>query len=465
MKPLKLIVFISMLIAHTSVFAQYSVTEIVTDFSGYWKSGTLSINGTKPNNSHNLLSFTFNNKRYSTGVNDAALTSNGLTYIPADFKALPMQSITGVVNNNTKVGLGELYDGVSNGASNPPPENDIPKYLNDGIKGLDIGTCIANLPAGGMIFPISNMRAASINDGNPDLLITQTADPSVSKLDRYEFVDINGNRVGNAVDIVLVNIAPVGTYTADFYEANSRPMTLLGGYRKTDRAIRLWAADFSSFGINASNIAQIAYFKITLSGESDVAFVAYNDATFDITTTLLPINLLSFTANSRKSAADLAWKTSAEFSSARFVVEASTNGASFVAVDSLKAAGNSSITRSYNRTINNLSNGKWYFRLKMVDADGNFSYSAIQQVIIGGSSTAASIFPNPATSYTVLRHAAGSGNETVDLYSMTGALVKSQKVQANAIQTTVQLAGLAKGVYQVRYNDGVAPKSFLVTVQ
>ena len=40
--------------------------------------------------------------------------------------------------------------------------------------------------------------------------------------------------------------------------------------------------DLSSFGLNASNIGDVAYFKINLSGTSDIAFVAYNTTTITV---------------------------------------------------------------------------------------------------------------------------------------------------------------------------------------
>lgn len=260
------------------------VSEVITDYNGYWKTSTMAVNSVKPDNSQNLLSFSFNGTRYSTGVNDASLTAHGETFTPEVFRALPMQNFTGAVTSNTKIGLGAMADGVYNGTAGTPPVRDFGKYLNDGINGLDLGTGVANLPAGTMFLSVNNLNAGLIGDGVPDILVTQIADPS-SKYDRYEFTDINGNRVGNSLDIVLTNITPVGNWVADFFEASGSGI-LSSGFTQTQRAVRLWAADLSAFGINASNIGSIAYFKITLSGDSDLAFVAYNTTTINVSATL-----------------------------------------------------------------------------------------------------------------------------------------------------------------------------------
>ncbi len=258
-----------------------SVTEVITNYQGYWKSSPSALNPVKPENSHELLSFTFNNVRYSTGVNDALLTTTGDVFSPQQFIALPMENMTGTPTGETFIGLGQMYDGVNNGGSVPPPLNNIPFYLGDGAQGLDIGTCVANIPVGYVSFSISQVNTAAIGDGVPDILITQIAQPS-GATDQYSFKDANGVTVGNSVNIVLNNIVPVANWIADFYRVTANPMFIPPGFIKTERPMRLWAADFSDFGITAANINQIETFTINLRGTSDIAFIAYNYATATI---------------------------------------------------------------------------------------------------------------------------------------------------------------------------------------
>ncbi|NII28924.1 T9SS type A sorting domain-containing protein [Pseudoflavitalea sp. X16] len=253
-----------------------AVSEVITDYNGYWKSRQNSISPVKPDNSHNMLAFTFNGTRYSTGVNDALLTSRGDVFVPGDYRALQVYSIANPTNANTKIGLGALYDGVHNGPSNPRPSNNIAQYLTDGINGLNLGTGIANLPAGEIMFALTGLQSQFIGDGIPDLLVTQIADPS-SSADSYEFTDANGNRIGNKVDVVINTVPRVGVWVADFYDVNTNPMALIAGFTQTERNIRIWGADFSAFGINSSNVHDVVYFRIRISGDSDVAFVAYNN--------------------------------------------------------------------------------------------------------------------------------------------------------------------------------------------
>ncbi len=266
----------TLLTARTPVNAQ-AVSGIITDYNGFWKTSSAAKNAVQPDNHHNLLAFTYKGQQYSTGVNDDLLTTNGETFNAGQYQALPLQNV-GTANANTKIGLGAMVDGVANGRG-PFPSRNIGPYLSDGINGLDMGTCVANLPAGTMFMSVSNLRAERIGDSVPDILVTQIADPS-SSYDSYEFTDVNGVRIGNSLNVVLNNIQTIGSWMADFYEASRDE--LAAGYTKTPRDIRLWAMDLSSFGLNASNIGDVAYFKINLSGTSDIAFVAYNTTTITV---------------------------------------------------------------------------------------------------------------------------------------------------------------------------------------
>jgi hypothetical protein len=71
------------------------VTEIITDYKGYWQNSTgLSANAPTslelPDNSQQLLAFTLNGQRFSTGVNNQLLTAKGLPYTPSQYQALPV---------------------------------------------------------------------------------------------------------------------------------------------------------------------------------------------------------------------------------------------------------------------------------------------------------------------------------------------------------------------------------------
>jgi hypothetical protein len=426
-----------------TVHAQ-AVTGIITDYGGYWQSSTSSINPIKPDNSQNLLAFIFNGVQYSTGVNDVLLTSHGTSFFAGDFRALPVSGISGTLTSNTKIGLGAMYDGVLNGPASPPPANNIPAYLTDGPKGLDLGTGAANLPVGTLTFKVDNLLPSNVGDGKPDILVTQIADPSTT-LDRYEFTDINGIRVGNYVDISFNAIAAVGNWTVDFYEASQNPMTLQLGFTQTDRPIRLWAADFSDFGIDASNYNSITYFKITLGGNSDVAFVAYNYTTISI----LPVKLSDFKAHVFDNEVNLTWQTSFENNASRFIVEHSLDGIHFTSLGSVTAKGNSNTTSNYSYQHSAPASGRHYYRLKQVDKDDKFSYSTIVHVLV--TSNEFKILRQNPSRFLIMHPAASEAH--LKVINRDGKIILDEKIKPGITQTQLYAGLLSKGIYFLIYES------------
>jgi len=450
---------ISLFLLPASVFAQQAVTGIITDFNSYWRSSASSINPVKPNNSHNLLAFTYNGVQYSTGVNNGVLSGNGQTFVDGDFWSLPLANYSGSVNSNTKVGLGEMYDGVHNGKGPINYSNNIATYLNDGIKGLDIGTCVANLPAGNITFLVNNLRPANIGDGIPDIIVTQVADPSNS-VDKYSFIDGSGNVIGQIKEVNFTSIAPIGNWTADFYEASTNPMVLTTGFTNTDRPLRLWAADLSDFGITQANYAGISNFKIALSGSSDVAFVAYNNKTMSISN-VLPFVLSDFTARESGGKALLNWATANEKGAAYFVVERSTDGVSFKAIDTVNASGNNT-TAAFYSSQDALQAGTNYYRLKMVDLDIHSTYSKVVQLSVK-EPIGVRVFPNPAVAKITISYPSSSAGN-ISVYNANGVLMQQKRTDRNSIQANIDVSSYTKGMYYlvIENEHEKITKSFVV---
>src|SRR5207253_198318 len=168
------------------------VTEVITDFGGYWRSSSTALNATLPNDSHNLLAFKVGTKMYSTGVDNTALTSNGVSFTTGNFKSLPINSISGTVTQSY-IALAGKYDGVPNGYSSPRPNVKMKDVLTDGINGLNIGTGVIDFPSTAKLtFPVQSVDPNSIADAKPDILFTQVANISTGYNDRLYFVNSSG---------------------------------------------------------------------------------------------------------------------------------------------------------------------------------------------------------------------------------------------------------------------------------
>ena len=84
----------------------------------------------------------------------------------------------------------------------------------------------------------------------------------------------------------------------------------------------------------------------------------------------LPIKLLGFTATKEGSKNLLQWTTVQEVNSSYFEVERSGDGVNYKAIGQVNGAGNSSVAKNYSLVDAKPVNGMNYYRLKMVDKDG-----------------------------------------------------------------------------------------------
>ena len=145
---------------------------------------------------------------------------------------------------------------------------------------------------------------------------------------------------------------------------------------------------------------------------------------------LLPLQLLSFSANAKNNYAVLNWNTTQEVHVTSFVVERSADAAVFAAVKNINAANGYSIVNTYQFTDSMPVSPVAYYRLKMVNDDGTFTYSAIKSVAVAGNSKSAiSVYPNPTTDYVTIKMtnaAAGQYHYTVS--SITGQAITSTDV-------------------------------------
>ncbi len=279
----------------SEIIANGQVTAVYSDYGGYWSTSSSSMSSTKPDKSHNLLAFTWNGTTYSTGVSDAVLTSHGVSYTPCSFRAFPINSVPNSTGSFYFVMLGQKYDGIDNGVDNsataPFPANPsgsvLAGFLTDGIKGLDLGTGLANIPAGSVLrFDLSTngLTAGAIGDGIPDIFVTEEASPSSSSPDYFKFVDASGNTVGNVVSLTTSSLPQVGSWQADFYDLNSTQVS--STYINQPRPMAFYAADLSAFGINASNYMNAVAFVYQPNGTSDPAFIAFNEPSISVSTQL-----------------------------------------------------------------------------------------------------------------------------------------------------------------------------------
>jgi len=153
----------------------------------------------------------------------------------------------------------------------------------------------------------------------------------------------------------------------------------------------------------------------------------------------LPVELLSFTAKEKNASVLLEWNTAKEMNMANFVIERSENGKQFAVLKTVAVSGSYTSVRQYREIDASILKGVVYYRLKMVDIDGKFTYSAIVKVNLAANATTINCFPNPAIDYVTLSIA----NAQAGTYDYSVATIDGRIVKAAA-------ADLKSGAQQVR---------------
>ncbi len=421
-------------------FSQTPVTRIYTDHTGYFTSSTAAP-VTVDVASHNLLAFGTGSTIWSTGVNNATLTANGVTFVPLSFYAMPAS--VGGSNSNAVIGLGRQYGGysttpASNGcypAVNPPFGGNVSAYLTDGVNGLDLSTAIFNI-GGSILYTVSMIDPASIGDGIPDIIVTQTGDLSSSIWDKFRFLNASNNLVGTEVD---VNFSTVSTVARPYWKFYSLAGAC-GASTVGTRDLRLLAFDLADLGITTSNYTSITRFQHLLTPNSDVAFVAYNT----VSAVILPVTLLSFDAHFQDGEVLIKWKTASEVNTDYFTIERSPDGKNWDQIMRRDAEGSPQTGLDYEETDKYPLPDVAYYRLVQTDYDGNYSHSGIVAVNVKGKQV--ELFPNPVSGILSVR---GSHVGKVKIISLIGQDVTSQATLVNESKSFVQLdvSSLEKGYY------------------
>ncbi len=194
--------------------------------------------------------------------------------------------------------------------------------------------------------------------------------------------------------------------------------------------------------------------KWTSAGNKTMSVVISNSSCVVATLTksisvtgVLPVTFTSFTGVIKDNKAALSWSTVNEVNNSYFIIERSINGRSFDSVGGIRAGSNSANTYSFSE---NNSNATSYYRLKQVDLNGTFIYSAFITLKNSGSSREMTIYPAQATTtiqYVVANEAQAAA--TVQVFNMAGQPVISQKevLSTGLNDRSLNVSDLATGTY------------------
>jgi hypothetical protein len=176
---------------------------------------------------------------------------------------------------------------------------------------------------------------------------------------------------------------------------------------------------------------------------------------------VLPLHLISFAVAKNGDLAQMTWVSENEERFKGYEVERSTDGISYTKMATLAGKGNGRNEYHYNDDVQALTVTKVFYRLRMVDLDGKYTYSSVailqKEAII---TTNWQVTPNPSKGKVTLHvRSTKATMATVTLFSNTGHSLFTEKLAiangANSIALK-QMGSLPNGVYIVNLNiDGV----------
>jgi hypothetical protein len=174
------------------------------------------------------------------------------------------------------------------------------------------------------------------------------------------------------------------------------------------------------------------------------------------TCVVLPVLLSDFTALSGSSEVDLSWDAMQETNFDHFDVQRSADGEQWTTIGNVEAKEADDRNSAYNYADHAPLQGTSYYRLQMVDLDGQRSCSKI--ITVQGPSsrdTGVSIFPNPVTNLTFNLKLPSTGQALLKIYSLEGRQLYSASYVGQyqyQVRLPASLSGNSILIVQVIHN-------------
>jgi hypothetical protein len=171
-------------------------------------------------------------------------------------------------------------------------------------------------------------------------------------------------------------------------------------------------------------------------------------------TNILPISLLSFTAEVVRGDVLTRWKTATEVNSDFFTNERAKDGVFWEAIGTIDGAGNSTEERSYAFTDREPYTGISYYRLRQTDFDGTTEVFDPRAVEINPDGTFDLEKVYPSVDGLALVYRSTAPYLVVEIYNMLGQRVHGELIENGGNGFNIIHPGLARGAYVLRLSHG-----------
>lgn len=163
----------------------------------------------------------------------------------------------------------------------------------------------------------------------------------------------------------------------------------------------------------------------------------------------LPVRLTSFNASEDGLSTKLVWNTVEESGITSYVIEKSTDGRTFSAIGTVKAANQKTYSFTDAQSVSEHS----YYRLKIVETDGTYKLSYIIS-LKSRLTTNIILSPNPVKNTLMIQHPKVGDNGHIQILNANGQVVRNIKLSANAVISNVDMSSFTSGLYHIVYKSG-----------
>lgn len=269
-------------------------------------------------------------------------------------------------------------------------------------------------------------------------------------------------------------------------EDNVMPNTFAGSVNADGVALSIdgtnWYRLFDLTGANspatyANKTIDLSNFATTnalpLGADVQIKFQQYDNFPFaddgfafdniSITGSVLPINLLSFTAvPAPNQTVSVKWETTQEVENDHFIIERSREGTQFESLKEIAGSGTTDQAQFYQYLDTQPYQGQNYYRLWQVDQNGQKTLSETVSVWIEGGNSL-SVFPNPIVQGKLhwQYEALENGLINVRVLDLNGRSIQAfdQVVEIGLNQNQIDISNLPAGTYLIEVANNKAYRS------
>jgi hypothetical protein len=171
-----------------------------------------------------------------------------------------------------------------------------------------------------------------------------------------------------------------------------------------------------------------------------------------------PLNLLLFTATKDDKTVNLNWQTIAEKNISHFTIQRNVSGADFTDLGDIPALGDTSVNSyAYPDNVESITANKVFYRLKIFDKDGLYTYSNLIPVELSANPTGSNanelkVYPNPAKDQlNVLFNLQNAVEAELRIIDISGKIVFRTTINNNPGNNIVfiNLSVVSSGMYYV----------------